>query len=388
MVRRLLWDGKIAEAWCRRPIIWLSGVRRVGKTVLCRSFPGVEYFDCESPRARQLMERPEPFLDDLRGRSIVLDEVHRLANPSELLKLAADHYPGIRLIATGSSTLQASSRFRDTLTGRKESLWLPPMVEADRRDFGTGTLRERLLRGGLPPFFLNAHPSDRDRQEWLESFWARDVMELFRLERRTAFLRLLELLLVNSGGIFEATAYAAPCEISRRTVSNYLAVLEEAWAVSVIRPFSARKSSEIVAAPRVYGFDTGFVCFARGWHELRSDDLGGLWEHYVLNEVQGVGQRRDIRYWRDKAGHEVDFVLVERGGTPTALECKWSADAFDAAGVRAFRNRHPKGRNLCVAADVERPFRRAFRPGLEVEFVGLDGLLERIDDVVPVRDAP
>jgi predicted AAA+ superfamily ATPase len=362
-------------------------VRRVGKTILCQGLPNAEYFDCELPTVRRLMEKPESFLEDLRGKRIVLDEVHRLSDPSELLKIAADHYPDIKVIATGSSTLQASSHFRDTLTGRKESLWLSPMVEADRRDFGRGDLKHRLLHGGLPPFYLSSGDDERDRQEWLASFWARDVMELFRLERRAAFLRLLELLMVNSGGIFEASAYSAPCEISRQTVSNYLAVLEEAWAVHVIRPFSGRKSSEIVAAPRVYAFDTGFVCHARGWHELRPDDLGILWEHYVLNEMQGVSQKRDFHYWRDKAGHEVDFILIERGGKPTAVECKWSADAFEPGGLRAFRNRHPDGLNYCVSADVDRSFRRTFKPGLEVSFVGLHGLLKAMGFEPETRSA-
>lgn len=66
-------------------MIWLSGVRRVGKTCLCRSLPHVEYLDCELPRVRRMMEEPEGFLDGFGNQSIVLDEIHRLQNPSELL---------------------------------------------------------------------------------------------------------------------------------------------------------------------------------------------------------------------------------------------------------------------------------------------------------------
>ena len=118
MKTRTFWLDKIKKEW-RRPVLWLSGIRRVGKTVLCQSLPDIEYFDCELPRVRRLIDDPQSFLDDLRGHRIVLDEVHRLGNPSEVLKIAADHYPDIRIIATGSSTLGASSRFRDTLAGRK-----------------------------------------------------------------------------------------------------------------------------------------------------------------------------------------------------------------------------------------------------------------------------
>jgi len=109
MVERHYWINRIEEAWGKRSVVWLAGVRRVGKTYLCQSLPEIEYFDCELPRVRRMMEDPEGFLDTLRGKRIVLDEIHRLENPSELLKIAADHYPTVRIIATGSSTLSAFS---------------------------------------------------------------------------------------------------------------------------------------------------------------------------------------------------------------------------------------------------------------------------------------
>src|ERR1700761_1562076 len=154
MVQRRFWIDLIERAWEKRSIIWLAGVRRAGKTCLCRSLPNVHYFDCELPRARRMMDDPEGFLDGLDGKRIVLDEIHRLENPSELLKIAADHYPNIRIIATGSSTLSASTKFKDTLAGRKRDLWLTPMCLLDLSDAKQLNLEHRLLRGGLPPFFL------------------------------------------------------------------------------------------------------------------------------------------------------------------------------------------------------------------------------------------
>jgi len=103
-------------------------------------------------------------------------------NPSELLKIAADHFPDIRILATGSSTLGASAKFRDTLAGRKRNLWLTPMVLADLTAFEHQDLRHRLLRGGLPPFFLAESLPERDFQEWMDAYWAKDIQELFRLE--------------------------------------------------------------------------------------------------------------------------------------------------------------------------------------------------------------
>jgi hypothetical protein len=115
--------------------------------------------------------------------------------------------------------------------------------------------------------------------------------------------------------------------VSRQTISNYLAALEATFVAHVVRPFSSRRSTEIVAAPKVYGFDTGFVSYYRGWDTPRPDDLGSLWEHYVLNEVQGRLQRRDLRYWRNKHGAEVDFVLERRSGSVVGIEVKSAATA-------------------------------------------------------------
>jgi uncharacterized protein len=374
MVRRTFWLDLLEHAMQRSPVVWLSGVRRVGKTYLCQSLPDVEYLDCELPSVRRRVEDPEAFLDSMRGRRVVLDEIHRLPNPSELLKIAADHYPTTRLVATGSSTLGASSRFRDTLSGRKADVWLTPMVAQDLEDFGAESLDARFLKGGLPPFFLSKESGERPFQEWLDAFWARDILELFRLERRSSFLRFAELLFSQSGGIFEASRFAAPCEVSRTTIANYLAVLEATYVVHLLRPWSTRASSEIVAAPKVFAFDTGFVCAFRGIAELRAEDRGALWEHYVLNELDGCLQHRSVGYWRDKRGHEVDFVLGAPAGAPMAIECKWTPEAFDAAGLLAFRQRYPQGESYVVSPRIGAPYERRFGE-VGVRFVGLADLV-------------
>ncbi len=377
MVKRTAWIARIEDAWRRRSVVWLMGVRRVGKSVLCLTLPDCEYFDCELPRVRRRLDDPEAFLRHYQGRRIVLDEIHRLPNPSEILKIAADHFPTTRIVATGSSTLGASARFRDTLTGRKAEVWLTPMTLADLADFGNEDLGHRLLRGGLPPFFLAPEVPERDFQEWLDAYWAKDILELFRLERRQSFQRLVELLLAQSGGMYEATRFARACEVSRTTIGNYLAVLEATLVVHVVRPFAGRRTAEIVAAPKVYGFDTGFVCYHRGWHTLRREDLGLLWEHFVLNELHAGSGAAGVHYWRTKHGNEVDFVVPQRGGPPTAIECKWTAGDLDPAGIRAFREAYPGGKNLVVTSDIERPFTRRYGD-LTVCFVSPSQLVEDV----------
>lgn len=378
MVQRTWWQTRIEQAWRHRSVVWLAGVRRVGKTLLCQSLPGIEYFDCELPRTRRALEDPEAFLRHVGSRRVVLDEVHRLPNPAELLKIAADHYPRVKMLATGSSTLSATTQFRDTLTGRKVELWLTPMILEDLQAFEQPELDHRFLHGGLPPFFLAPKIPERDFQEWMDAYWAKDVQTLFRLDRRSSFERFAELLMTQSGGMFEATAFARPCEVSRQTITNYLRVLEATYLIHVLRPFSAHRATEIISAPKVYAFDTGFVCYHRGWTALRREDRGLLWEHLVLNEIQAHLQTRRIGYWRDKRGHEVDFVLQRRGQSPLALECKWTAHELDLGNLKAFCQHYPKAELYVVAHDAERPSYRQIGE-TKVTILSLPALLQHLD---------
>ena len=110
---------------------------------------------------------------------------------------------------------------------------------------------------------------------------------------------------------------------------------------------------------------------------LRPDDLGQLWEHYVLNELTAQLQTAGLRYWRDKQGHEVDLIWVQRGKSPTAIECKWSARDFNPANMLVFARIYPKATLLVTAPDARPAFTRNYS-GIEVQFLTLDRLTARI----------
>jgi predicted AAA+ superfamily ATPase len=372
MLRRF-WHAELERAFEARSIVWLAGVRRVGKTTLARSLPNARYFDCELARVRRSLEEPELFFSregDAEG-VIVLDEIHRLSNPSEVLKIASDHFPETRVLGTGSSTLAARSKFRDTLTGRKRDVYLVPMLLTDLSDFGSDDIERRLLHGGLPPFFLRERLDDKDFEEWVQSYWAKDLSELFVIDKRTSFMRFVELVFAQSGRLFEAKALAGPCEVSRQTIVNWLSVLETTLLVTVLRPYHATLAGEIKSQPKVYAFDSGFVAYFKGWDSLRDDDRGHLLEHLVLGELLARFGAGRIHFWRDKRQHEVDFVLeVGRRRSIVAIECKASASRFDPAGLRAFRAKHPGGTNVLVALYATARERRMFGE-LEVDILPL-----------------
>lgn len=372
MVPRPVWVERVLESWRKAPIAWLSGVRRVGKTTLAHQLENVTYFNCDLPSTQDLLRDPESLFASVRSRAVVLDEVHQLEDPSRVLKIAADEFPKLRILATGSSTIAATTKFRDALTGRKREVHMVPVLCEELPAFGVVDLKIRMLHGGLPAMLVS-QPLDREGySEWLDSYYARDVQELFRVEKRTAFLRFCELVIRQSGGMFEVASLARDAAISRPTVTSWLEVLEVTHAITLLRPHHGGGAREIVAQPKVYAFDTGFVCHARRWDTLRDDDCGVLWEHLVLETLQSI-PALDLRYWRDKAKHEVDFVIPRARDACDVIECKWGAGAFSAKNLSVFRDAYPKGRNFVVSPRRAPPVTRT-EGGLTVTHLSPDQL--------------
>ena len=156
MIRRECWLKQIEDAWRKRSVVWLSGVRRVGKTTLVKMWPDAVYLNCDLPSVVRRLEDPELYLESqTAGTILVFDEIHHLDDPSRLLKIAADEYPDLKILATGSSTLAATRKFRDSLTGRKLSIRLCPVLwEECAESFGIPDFDRRLLHGGFPEILL------------------------------------------------------------------------------------------------------------------------------------------------------------------------------------------------------------------------------------------
>jgi uncharacterized protein len=378
MIERPFWIERILAAWRKRPVVWLSGVRRTGKTTLARMIPEAVVLNCDLPSVVRRLEDPELFFGGQdRDARIVLDEVHRLPDPSRTLKIAADAFPRLRVLATGSSTLAATMKFRDSLTGRKASVFLPPVLWTEcEQAFGIRDLDRRLLRGGLPEALLGSERDATFYAEWMDGFYARDVQELFGVRDRTGFLNLFRLMLLQSGGLADYSALSRECDLSRPTVKAYLEAMSIAHALHSVPPFHGGGRSEILKRPKVYGFDTGFVAFARGWNDIRDEDRGILWEHLVLDVLHAATGGEGLHYWRDKSGREVDFV-VKKGREVVAVECKVNPDRFDPSSLLVFRDLVPKGRDYLVCPGIEKPYGRRIG-GRTVRAIGCAGLLREL----------
>lgn len=357
MIERPFWIKRIEQAWQEASIVWLAGVRRIGKTTLVQSFgtDRIQYVNCDLPSAADMVSDPELFFRNCEQPIVVFDEIHRLPDPSRVLKIGADLFPQLKIIATGSSTLAASRKFKDTLTGRKRLVHLTP-VHWDELSAFNVSLNRRLYHGGLPEALLADKKQVGFYREWMDSFFARDIQLLFAFRDPEKFTMLFEYLLKHSSGQFEITRAAGELRISRPTVADHLRALEMTHAVTLVRPFHGGGQKEIIKMPKIYGFDTGFVSFSRGWDPLRQDDYGPLWEHIVLEYLQACAYNYQIQYWRLSDGREIDFVISRNRDTVDAIECEWNEERFDPAGLKLFRTLYPGGNNYLICPMSEQGY--------------------------------
>jgi len=379
MIERTFWIQRIQQAWGKRPIVWLSGVRRVGKTTLAQMVSNAVYLNCDLPSVGRRLVDPELFYDSLdKGAIVIFDEIHRLEDPSRLLKIAADAYPHLKVLATGSSTLTATKKFRDSLTGRKQMIYLPPVLWSECIDkFDIKELDHRLLHGGLPEPLLSETKNAAFFSEWMDSFYARDIQELFGIRNRTGFMKLLHLLLRKSGSLIDYTHLARLSDLSRHTVKAHVEAMSIAHAVFLLPPFQGGGRREITRRPKCYSFDTGFVTFVKGWDSIREDDRGLLWEHLVLDTLRTVVDDHHLHYWRDKSGREVDFVIKGGRRQADAIECKINPDHFDPAHLTVFRSLYPEaeGRNYVLSPNIKTSYQRRYGK-LQVRFISVNQISE------------
>jgi hypothetical protein len=340
-------------------------------------FSNAVYQNCDLPSVVRGLIDPEPLYDSLdKGAIVIFDEIHRLEDPSRLLKIAADAYPHLKVLATGSSTLAATKKFRDSLTGRKEMIYLPPVLWSECIDqFNIRELDRRLLHGGLPEPLLSETKNAAFFSEWMDSFYARDIQELFGIRNRTGFMRLLHLLLRQSGGLMDYTQLARLSDLSRHTVKAHVEAMSIAHAVFLLPPFHGGGRREITQRPKCYCFDTGFVTFVKGWGSIREEDRGLLWEHLVLDTLRTIVEDHRLFYWRDKSGREVDFIIKGVREQSDAIECKINPDHFDPAHLALYRSLYPGGKNYVLSPNIKSSYVRQYGK-LKVNFISIQQIYD------------
>jgi len=158
--------------------------------------------------------------------------------------------------------------------------------------------------------------------------------------------RFLALLASRHGQILNKTDLAAPLGVSVPTISEWLHVLEITSQIIIVPPYFENLGKRLIKTPKVYWGDSGVACYVLGIAseaELqRSPFLGQLFEGFIAAEILksqvNQGGRKELYYFRDQQGLEVDFtrLIVVHGKSRSAQATRAVAGGVEAIELERF----------------------------------------------------
>ncbi|MFA6013160.1 MAG: ATP-binding protein [Desulfobacteraceae bacterium] len=327
-------------------VVVIYGARRTGKTTLLNEFlksESVPYLlvngediDVQGYLSSQSIEKLTSFVGS--ATLLVVDEAQKIPNIGINLKLIVDHIPGIRVIATGSSSFDLARSMGEPLTGRKFTLKLFPLaqmeiMQIEARHQTDAHLESRLIYGSYPEVVLTQDNRMREQylKELVSSYLYKDILELEGVRNASKISRLLQLLAFQIGKEVSFTELGTSLGMSKNTVERYLYLLEKAFVLQRLPGFSRNLRNEITQNSRYCFLDNGIRnALISNFNSLElRNDVGELWENYLIMErlkrQEYLGEMANTYFWRTYTRKELDLV-EERGGQLYGYEMKWGKD--------------------------------------------------------------
>ena len=333
-LRRLSTPGKVVVVY---------GARRTGKTTLITEFlreerepyllVSGEDITVQAYLSSQSVEKLAAFVGSVR--LLVVDEAQKVANIGLNLKMIVDNIPGIRIIATGSSSFDLARSMGEPLTGRKYTLKLFSLAQLEIGQIETrhqtdSSMESRLIYGSYPEVILMKDNRGQEQylKELLASYLFKDIFELDGIRHSAKISRLLQLIAFQIGKEVSYSELGTSLGMSKNTVERYLDLLEKAFVIQKLTGFSRNLRTEVTKNCRYYFLDNGVRnALVNNFNPIaQRNDMGELWENYLVMErlkrQEYLGQTANNYFWRTYAGNEIDFV-EEREGRLFGYEMKW-----------------------------------------------------------------
>jgi len=323
-------------------VIVVYGARQVGKTTMIRDIEARYgenkplYLNCDEPDIRMLLSnKTSTELKSTIGahQLVLIDEAQRVPDIGLTLKLMADSLPDIQVIATGSSSFELSSSVVEPLTGRKYEFYLFPLSVQELVSSETPLefkrlLETRLIMGMYPEIITNPDESVDLIRELAGSYLYKDILNYRGLRSPEALERLLQALALQVGGEVSYNELSSIVGIDKKTVDTYIQILEKAFVIFRLNPFSRNLRNELKKLRKIYFFDTGIRnAVIRNLNPVHlRQDAGHLWENFLISERMKYNLNNKIHvnayFWRSHQQQEIDY-LEERGGALSGFEMKW-----------------------------------------------------------------
>ena len=318
------------------PAVVLTGPRRAGKTTLLRHlFPSAGYRLLEDPAiVGAVQSDPRGFLDSLK-LPVILDEIQNAPELLNYIRARIDLGAGRKgqWLLTGSQDFALMHGVTESMAGRAAVLHLLPLSTVE-------TPKVTLLRGGYPEILARPRDSDLWFQSYLQTYLERDVRQVSQIRELATFRRFLSLIASRTGQILNKTDLAAPLGVSVPTITEWIGILETTGQIVLVPPYFENFGKRLIKSPKVYLTDSGMACHLLGIDSARalsrSPFSGAIFEGFVASEIvkqqSNLGHRRELYFFRDQRGLEVDFIVPSSAQELVLIEAKASRTVYpDAA---------------------------------------------------------
>lgn len=358
-IKRIIAE-KIAERMQPNRAVLIFGARRVGKTMLIKQitdgFAGKtmmlngDDMDIQALLGDSSIANYQRLFSDVE--LLVIDEAQNIPDIGKKLKLIVDEIPGIKVIASGSSSFDLKNKTGEPLVGRATQFFLTPFSQAElsqtenvldtRRNIET-----RLIYGSYPDVVLAK--SNVIREEYLrdlvDAYLLKDILSIDGLKNSSKMRDLLRLLSYQTGSEVSYDELGRQTGMSRNTVERYLDLLSKVYVIYRIGGFSRNLRKEVAKAGKWYFYDLGVRnAVINNFSPLAvRQDTGAIWENYIISERMkrnyNLRLNHELFFWKTYDRQEIDLVESASDMSLEAFEIKWG-DKHPKCPV-AFANAYP-----------------------------------------------
>jgi len=333
-IKRILTTSIIEKLTFTNKGIIIYGARQVGKTTLVNKI-----IQKLSLRTLNINGDQSRYIDIISSRDLgkiksllsgyemlFVDEAQRIPEIGINLKIILDNLPNIKVLVTGSSSLDLASKISEPLTGRVWSYHLYPVSFSELSGFKNRSelddnLEERLIYGSYPEIF--SYESLIQKREYLQSvsdsYLYRDLIEFGNIKNSSKIRSLLKLLAFQIGSEVSLTELGNSLAMSKDTVSRYIDLLEKSFIIFRLGGFNRNLRKEVTRMDKIFFYDLGIRnILIDNLKPLKDrDDSGLLWENFLILERMKLNEDKRILFsdyfWRTHTGAELDYVEEKNG---------------------------------------------------------------------------